>query len=62
LQTTNTVRNLAKEHLRQAQGLFEPNRLRYNLLGSQPMCFNLWAQPTLFDRPLDSVVEYKVGP
>jgi hypothetical protein len=35
--------NLAEGRLHEAQGMVEPNRLRSNLLSSQPMCFNLLA-------------------
>jgi len=35
--------SFAEERLHEAQGMVEPNRLRNNLLSSQPMCFNLLA-------------------
>lgn len=37
------IHRFAEERLDQAQGVVEPNRLRNNLLSSQPMCFNLFA-------------------
>lgn len=37
------IHRFAEERLAQAQGVIEPNRLRNNLLSSQPMCFNLFA-------------------
>ena len=40
---TAAIHELAEGRLRETQGMVEPNRLRNNLLSSQPMCFNLLA-------------------
>jgi len=47
------IHGFAEERLSQAQGMVEPNRLRNNLLSSQPMCFNLIA-PLALDHTLAS--------
>jgi hypothetical protein len=37
------IHRCAEQRVSQARGMVEPNRLRNNLLSSQPMCFNLFA-------------------